>query len=579
MGKVSKLFKGELKKIFLGPGIFFMTAFLILVLTIAPKLFSPTPKNDLTTSISISTIDVKEAYNSFLDYKNEYKTKLDKINEDVNALIDNNSNFKSNLTTLADELFNLRMEFNGLTIGNDVNTMLECLNNMVRKTTELQSLYDTYLQSYVFPIVLVNEQLDFDIRFEISQLLKILNKDGDKLDTLFYKEIEDSLYNSKIVTTIKNYIYQIKNLTYSSDNLKNILADFYSAKTEYKEEILKSITESVNKAYSDDEYNISKSNIQNMVDMAYKYLAVDDNSFRIIENSLYIEISTEYSDSDISKFVGFSNFNSYSHKENLTKYKYLLENNLVDSDVANMFSFNTSTSSQTNAFDYMYFTLEIASVLIIAFTVILGAGMIAKEYSEGTIKLLVMRPFKRNKIIMAKILATMFLAFILVMVSVIITFITGLIIYGVSFPSMLVVFNSSVAFTLPIWLVFIIYLICLMVKIWIFALLAIAISTIFKSYIAAVCISAGIYILNIVLTFVSSGANWLKYNIFANLDIFKYFGGSFNTRVIENQNLTSLFSSPVFADTTVWLTIITIGVLSLILHIILFTVFKHRDIT
>ena len=44
MGKISRLFKGELKKIFSSYGIFFMTAFLILVLTIAPKFFNPTQR-------------------------------------------------------------------------------------------------------------------------------------------------------------------------------------------------------------------------------------------------------------------------------------------------------------------------------------------------------------------------------------------------------------------------------------------------------------------------------------------------------------------------------------------------------
>ena len=172
----------------------------------------------------------------------------------------------------------------------------------------------------------------------------------------------------------------------------------------------------------------------------------------------------------------------------------------------------------------------------------------------------------------------MFLAFIFVLVCTIISLITGCILYGISFPTTLLIFNASTTFTLPIWVVFLIYLACLMIKIWIFALLAISISTIFKSYIAAVCISSGIYILNLILTFVSKGANWLKYNIFANLDLFKYFGGSFTTTYTANQNFTNLFLSPVFADTSIWLTIITIGVLAIVLNLILFNVFKHRDI-
>ncbi len=579
MGKISKLFNGELKKIFLGPGIFFMTAFLILVLTIAPKFFSPVSKSDLSTDLTISTTDVKDAYNSFLEYKTTYSTDLETINNNVITLIDNNANFKKNLVDIADELFALRVDFNALTLGNDVNTMLNCLNAMSNKAKELETLYQSYLHNYIFPVILVNEQLDFNLEFEISQLIKILNKEGNITDTLFYKEIEDNLYNSSIVTVIKNYIAEIENLTYSNENLENLLDTYSSAKTEYKENLQKQISEIANKAYNDEDYNISRNNVDNVVNLTYKYIAADDNTYKVIENSLYLEISSKYSDSQISNYVGFSDFNSYKFNENLTKYKFLLENDMVDNDIANMFSFNTASSSKINAFDYMFFTLEIASVLIIAFTVVLGAGMIAKEYSEGTIKLLVMRPFRRNKIIFAKILATMFLAFIFVIVSTIITLITGCIIYGISFPAMLVIFNSSVAFTLPIWLVFIIYLASLMIKIWIFALLAIAISTIFKSYIAAVCISAGIYILNIILTFVSSGANWLKFNVFANLDIFKYFGGSFIAKGTENQNLTALFASPVFADTSIWLSVIIIGALALLLHIILFTVFKHRDIT
>ena len=205
--------------------------------------------------------------------------------------------------------------------------------------------------------------------------------------------------------------------------------------------------------------------------------------------------------------------------------------------------------------------------------------MISKEYSDGTIKLLAIRPYKRNKIILSKILATMFFAFIFVLVSLIVTLITGIIIYDISFPTMLLTFNATFTFTLPIWAVFLIYVASLMIKIWIFALLAITISTIFKSYIAAVCVSVGIYILNLVVTFVSKGANWLKYNIFANLDLFKFFGGSFTSSYSTNENLTNLFLSPVFADSSVILTGIVITAMALILNIVLFTVFKHKDIT
>ncbi len=578
MGKVSRLFKGELKKIFLGPGIFFMTAFLILLLTIAPKLYEPTTKSDLATTVNISTSTVEDAYSSFLDYKNDYSIRVNKVEDEIQELILTNANFKENLANIANEVLESRMQVNTLILAEDLAGSSNNLTNLITKTELLDATYKSYMNNYTLPLILVNEELNDDFTLEIAQLLRILNQTGNKSTLDFYIKLNDTLNNYKCVANIVDYVSKIKNLDYKSDNLKNILEKYYGSQDKFKTEVLTVITTSVNEASANDSYNKDQSKIEEMESLALTYLSVDDCSYYALRNALYLEVSANKSDAEMSSYIGFENFNSYQYKETLTKYDYLLNNNLADSDFATMFSFNANSSSSENAFDYMYFTLEIASFFIIAFTVVMGAGMISKEYSDGTIKLLAIRPYKRNKIILAKILATMFFAFIFVLVSVIVSLITGYILFGISFPNMLIVFNATYTFTLPIWVVFLIYLASLMIKIWIFALLAIAISTIFKSYVAAVCISSGIYILNLILTFVSKGANWLKYNPFANLDLFKYFGGSFAS-LNTSQNLTSLFSSPVFADTSIWVTAITIGILATVLNIILFTVFKHRDIT
>ena len=217
-------------------------------------------------------------------------------------------------------------------------------------------------------------------------------------------------------------------------------------------------------------------------------------------------------------------------------------------------------------------------MIIIAFTVVLGAGMIAKEQSEGTIKLLAIRPYKRWKILISKTLATLFFGFVFMFISVIVALITGIIAYGISFSPVLVVFNATSVFTLPVWVVLLIYLASLMIRIWLYSLLAIAISTIFNSYVASVCIAVGIYLANIVVTFVSKGATWLRYNIFANIDLFKYFGGSFSTSFNSMQNLTNLFASPVFPGTNFGISLAIIVSLIAILNIAMLTVFNKKDI-
>jgi len=578
MGKTFKLFNGELKKIFLGPAIFIMTALLILLLTLSPKFFSPSQKEDLSTQISLSTTNVLSCYSSFLEYKNEYNLNLISTKNNIDKLISDNEDFKTNLVNSVEEIQIKRMELSSLIINGSEEDCLGCFNELISKVNSFQSLYKSYTEDYVVSLILVNADLDYDIRFTTTQFIKILSQAGDINSRSFYINIDNSLDNYKCASTLKSLIYQTNNLNYSSDNLTALLNNYFTKKDNYKSELLIEINNIANEATVNGEYNISNSNINKIKQLSFNYLSCNNCLNNILRNQLMLEISDTYSDKEMSAYIGFENFNTYKYQESLSKNIYLYDNDLVDKDYATMFSFNANSSNETNAFDYMYFTIEIASFLIIAFTVILGAGMVSKEFTDGTIKLLAIRPFKRKKIILSKIYATMFFAFIFVLVSTIVACITGIIIYGISFPSMLVVFNATTVFTLPIWVVFLIYLLCLFIKVWVYSLLAIMISVLFKSYVAAVCISSGIYILNIIVTFVSNGANWLKYNIFANLDLFKFFGGSFNIHISANQNLTNLFSAPVFADTNILLSIIIICSLIFLLNIITFSVFNKRDI-
>lgn len=579
MGKISKLFKGELKKIFLGPGIFFMTAFLILALTIAPKLFNPTLKNDINSSISLSATSVEETYSSFTEYKNNFSSNISEIKEEYNYLIATNTDFKQNLSNLSQELYDLRIEYNRLIHTGTIHSKLECLEKLIEKTNNYQQLYNTYLNEIKTPLILVTKEIDFDINFELETLSKILNVAGDKTSDDYYFSINESLKNYKCTVNLKNLTDKIFNLKYSSENLQKILDKYQDENFEYKNEILSLLNTNLNSASNDEEYNISLTNINSTKELAFDYLASDFNLYNILKENLLLEVSSSYSNSQIQNFLKFENFNTYSHQENLSKYEYLYQTNSTDADFASVFAFNSASTSTVGTFDYMYFTLEIASFLIIAFTVVIGAGMISKEYSDGTIKLLAIRPFNRNKIVFAKVLATMFIAFLFVLIVSIVSLITGCILFGgITFPTMLVILNGSLTFTLPNWVVFLIYIACLLIKIYIFALLSIAISVLFKSYVLAVCLSAGIYILNLIVTFVSKGASWLRYNLFANIDLFKFFGGSFTQTYSDGQNLTNLFVSPVFSDTNIFTTIIIASIVTIILNTIIFTVFKHRDI-
>ncbi len=590
MQKIFRLTKGEIKKIFLSPIIFVMTAVIILALTIAPKFFTPDENITTESSVTLSGYKVTEIYSSFLnEYKSDYENSYTSALVEYHSLIENPKDKAQSLLskmniikqawtdflTSIDTLENASTEEE---ISTAKNNSLNKQNILKEKFVETENYYTNLIQQYSIPLILVTEQTDMDIQDNLGRAKSILTYSSSEKNIEYFKNIKNLIENFDCINKLEDNIAKVKDLSYSTEILQSNYNYFQTLSSEKTSTALEKVNSLNQEASLNAEFDANESNQILMKNLIIRYLSACGNATKTLNNDLKYNIIEDYGDVAMAKYVGFEDANSYRLAEAKTKYCYLLENDYADSDLASTLSFNKNSHSETNAFDYMYFAMEIVSIVIITFTVVLGAGMIAKEHSQGTIKLLAIRPYKRWKIIFAKTLATLFFGFVFVLLSAIVTLITGIIIYGISFPTMLVVFNASTVFVAPIWAVFLIYLATLMLKIWIYALLAIAISTIFNSYLASVCIAVGIYATNIIVTFVSRGATWLRYNVFANIDLFKYFGGSFSSSYNSLQNLTNLFSSPVFPGVNFNMSLVIVASIIVILNVAMLTVFNKKDI-
>ncbi|MGN0798738.1 MAG: ABC transporter permease [Christensenellales bacterium] len=590
MKKIFRLTRGEIKKIFLSPIIFVMTAVLILALTLAPKLFSPAENVTTESSVTLNGYKVTQIYSSFLnEYKSKYENSYTSALNEYHSLIENPKDKTQNLSikmndikqswsTFLTSIDTLERASTEEEIATAKNNCLNAQNLLRDKIISFESYYTNLIQQLSIPLILITNQTDMDIQDNLGRAKSILAYSSSEKNIEYFKNIKTLIENFDCINKLENNIAKIKDLSYSTETLQTNYDYLQSLSSQKISVALGNVTRMNQDASLDAEFDANEDNQNLMKNLIIRYLSACDNATKTLQNDLKYNVIADYGDIAMAQYMGFENANSYRLAEAKNKYCYLLENDFTDSDFASTLSFNKNSSQETNAFDYMYFAMEIVSVVIIAFTVVLGAGMIAKEHSQGTIKLLAIRPYKRWKIIIAKALATLFFGFVFMLVSAVVSLITGIIVYGISFPSMLVVFNASTVFVAPIWTVFLIYLATLMLKIWVYALLAIAISTIFNSYIASVCIAVGLYATNIIVTFVSRGATWLRYNIFANIDLFKYFGGSFSSSYNSLQNLTNLFSSPVFPGVNFNISLVIIGCFIVILNIAMLTVFNKKDI-
>jgi ABC-2 type transport system permease protein len=169
--------------------------------------------------------------------------------------------------------------------------------------------------------------------------------------------------------------------------------------------------------------------------------------------------------------------------------------------------------------------------LVTLFVVIIASDMIAGENAWGTIKMLLIRPHSRWKILLSKFLATILFAIVIMIFLLLVSWIVGNIIYGFGGLSdkyltlnglgevdeRLVFFDTLKIYGLE------------MVRLVIIVTLAFMISTIFNSSTFAVGVSIVVLLAGSGIVMALSHYEWVKYTLFANLDVGRYVDQTYNT--------------------------------------------------
>ena len=291
---------------------------------------------------------------------------------------------------------------------------------------------------------------------------------------------------------------------------------------------------------------------------------------------MYLDVFKEYNNQQAREFFGYEKIDFYNLEEGLTKNIYLFEEQDFSYNYANAFTVTSPSNTSANSFDFAYFTLELFSFVIIVYAVILGAGMIAGEEANGTLKLLAMRPYKRYKIFLGKMFAAIKVAVIFLIIGGIASLITGGYLFGTSSLPVLSVVNTQYVFVLSPYLMFGIYLLTLFAEILFYIVIAVSISSIFKSYTGAVTISILVYFASMILSFVN-GVNFLKYIPITNTNLFKYFCTSALTDS-PSVGIEALLSPPVLIDTNLMFSIIILSITMFSFLIVALRIFSKRDL-
>lgn len=217
-------------------------------------------------------------------------------------------------------------------------------------------------------------------------------------------------------------------------------------------------------------------------------------------------------------------FKQFSNPPIIEENNYYLENNI-----------------KPKPYDGWEYVLEnsFLSSLISLFTIVVAAGIISNEFKWGTIKLLLIRPISRTKILFSKYVSVLIFALTLLLFLLVTSWIVGAILFGLNGlnPSIIQQQTGGFAQTGVIGEIVEGYGLSL-VTLVMMATFAFMISAIFRS--SGMAIGLAIFLMmagNAIVAFLAQ-YEWSKYILFANTNLKQYMDGGMPL----NENMTLTFS-------------------------------------
>lgn len=425
---------------------------------------------------------------------------------------------------------------------------MESARKSIKLAVENIEKYFNLLVDNDYPIILIKDKQKIEITDTIDTAKEFLGAahfngtSGKYSDYEALKESMDNLNLSNYFTNVfdmynKSIINQIK--------LKNDTLEHFAKVSNKVNSNSEQIITKIKSFRTDD----SIKNIQKSI-TDYSLLSQSYNQY--INDFIIVTLSQDYRSNDFLAMYNYElkDFNDYEYRERIATNKYFIDNNIYSNSYTSNFVFAQNSGKETNAMDFMFFSMEICTVFITIFAMMMICNLITSETESGTIKLLLTRPFRRSKIITAKLLATIFFVICFVIFSAVLSFVAGYAIYGFDNTNILAVFNASSVFVIsPIGLM-LLNILFLTLDILFYTIIALMISILFKNYAGSISFCMILIIVAYALNILFANMFWYSLLPGMNLHLFKYFGNSFasiaTTSVFQNILITPIQSTMSF---------------------------------
>ena len=426
------------------------------------------------------------------------------------------------------------------------------------------SISDEYSEENIS--ILKDEMQSLDTN--LSSDLEIYVSDKTTIDTyeLLKKYDKNSWQYEIIKENGTDYISQINQCKYILKN-ENALKTVQNQYDEFLEKLDKNNWRTfaeeelaMLKQTTKDQTEIDKSdNSQDIqieaLEMRLKYNIEYGNNYKNKALSNYVQNSLMVADLEKNNNKTYEEKQQYQEaKAEQAKSKYAIEN---DKDIY----------SENNLRSMLLKTLSEYELFIIITIVLVAGAIVSDEFNKGTIKLLLVRPYKRSKILLAKFITVLITLLATIIVICILQFIISGIFFGFNSLNIPVVeynFNSGKIIEMSIFKKMLIQIAGKLPIYILLGTLAFSLSTLFNNTAVAISVTLLGYMSSDIINQFAYyfKIKWLKFFVTPNWDFTQFYFG----KLPNMEGITLLFSAAICL------------VYFIIMLTYSFLVFKHRNI-
>lgn len=291
------------------------------------------------------------------------------------------------------------------------------------------------------------------------------------------------------------------------------------------------------------------------LEMRLKYNIEYGNNYKNKALSNYVQNSLMVADLEKNNNKTYEEKQQYQEaKAEQAKSKYAIEN---DKDIY----------SENNLRSMLLKTLSEYELFIIITIVLVAGAIVSDEFNKGTIKLLLVRPYKRSKILLAKFITVLITLLATIIVVCILQFIISGIFFGFNSLNIPVVeynFNSEKIIEMSIFKKMLIQIAGKLPIYILLGTLAFSLSTLFNNTAVAISVTLLGYMSSDIINQFAHyfKIKWLKFFVTPNWDFTQFYFG----KLPNMEGITLLFSAAICL------------VYFIIMLTYSFLVFKHRNI-